>query len=174
MIEVDQRALDFPASQPVEGDLLADVLSRGRLPGEVALRYAIEIGAVLSRAHARGLVHGCLSPHTIAITTAGARVLQPPLTADGRSAPYYSPEQVRGEAAGERSDVFSFGAVLYEMASGKRAFAGTGGDLYHQILEEPPPPFNGKTEYHAAMEAVIAPRRVSTTWTCPCGSPLVT
>ncbi len=156
MIEVDHSALDFLTKQPVAGELLADVLARGRIPAEDALRYAIEIGGVLSRAHARGLVHGCLSPHTIAITGAGARVLQPPLTADGRSAPYYSPEQVRRETADERSDVFSYGAVLYEMVSGKRPFPGAGADLYHQILEMPPPSFNGKTKYHVALEAVIA------------------
>jgi len=156
VIQVEQSAVDFLSNQPVEGELLADVLARGRLSGEDALRYAVEIGTILNRAHTRGLVHGCLSPYTIAITGAGARVLRPALTSDGRSAPYCSPEQVRGEMPDVRSDIFSYGAVLYEMASGKRAFAGTGGDLYHQILEEPPPLFNGKTKFHIAMEGVIA------------------
>ena len=148
--------VDFLTRQPVEGELLADVLARGRLPGEDALRYAIEIGTILNRAHADGLVHGHLSPYTIAIASGGARILEPPATPDGRSAPYCSPEQVRGEEPDLRSDIFSYGAVLYEMASGKRAFDGTGDELHHQTPEEPPPAFNGKTKAHMAMEGVIA------------------
>ncbi|HEY2018760.1 MAG TPA: protein kinase, partial [Bryobacteraceae bacterium] len=153
---MDQSTLDFLSQQSVEGELLADVLARGRLPGEKALRHAIEIGVVLSRAHARGLVHGSISPYSIAVTAEGARLLQPSLTEDPRSAPYYSPERVRGEALDERSDIFSFGAVLYELASGRQPFSGTGEELFQNILELPPPLFNGKTKFHLAMEGVIA------------------
>jgi len=156
VIQVEQSAVDFLTNQPVEGELLADLLADGRLPGEATPRYAIEIGTILNRAHKFGLVHGCLSPYTIAITSDGARVLRPPLTSDGRSAAYCSPEQVRGDPPDARSDIFSFGAVLYEMISGKRAFSGTGGDLYHRILEEPPPLLNGQTRFHVAVQGVIA------------------
>jgi Tol biopolymer transport system component len=156
VIEVGHNSLDFLTNQPVEGELLADLLARGRLPGEDALRYAIEIGSALSCAHGRGLVHGSLSPFTIAVTASGARVLQPPQSADQQWAHYYSPEQVRGEQPDQRSDIFSFGAVLYEMASGKPAFSGSDGALYHAIRELSPPEFNAKTASRAAMDPVIS------------------
>lgn len=156
MTGVGQNSLDFLTNQPVEGELLADLLARGRLPGDYALRYAIEIGSVLNQAHGRGLVHGSLSPYTVAITASGARVLQPPSSSDRRWTHYYSPEQTRGDPPDQRSDIFSFGAVLYEMASGKPAFSGTGGALYHAIRELPPPELNAKTPNRAAMDPVIA------------------
>jgi len=154
---VENSQLDFLDNRPVEGESLADVLARGRLPADKALQYALDIGTQLNKAHVSGRIHGNLSPSAIVITPDGAaRIIQPGLSADVKSASYYSPEKVRGETPDERSDIFSFGAILFELASGKRAFSGSGGELYHQILEQPPASFNARDRYHIGMEAVIA------------------
>ena len=156
MTEVDRSELDFLTNEPLEGELLADRLARGPLPAEETLRYAIDIGSALHQAHASGLVHGRISPRWILITGTKAKILRPSPAIDVRSAPYRSPEQVRGEAPDSRSDVFSFGAVLYEMAAGKRAFPGTAETLSREILERPPAALNGKTPAYLALESVLA------------------
>ena len=111
--EVEPSKLDFLTNEPLAGESLADRLMRGPLPAEEALQYAIDIGRALHQAHAGGLVHGSLSPHSILIVGTKARILQPPQGLDVHSAPYRSPEQVRGELPDSRSDIFAFGAVLY-------------------------------------------------------------
>ncbi len=156
MIETGHSEVGFTGDEPVGGELLAERLARGRLAPEEALRYAIEIGAALSRAHSLGVVHGALSPYSVRIASTGARVLQPLPEYDERAAPYRSPEQVRGEAPDWRSDVFAYGALLYEMASGRRAFPGEGAELNGAILEQPPAGLTAKSAIHAAMEGVIA------------------
>src|ERR1039458_252003 len=156
VIEAGQSEVGFTGDEPVDGELLAERLAQGPLPPEEALRYAIEIGAALNWAHSRGMVHGGLSPFSVLITSTGARVLQPLAQFDDRAAPYRSPEQVRGEAPDWRSDVFAYGALLYEMASGRRAFAGEGAELNDAILEQPAAGLMAKSPIHAAMEGVIA------------------
>ena len=156
MIEVGQSEAGSTGDEPLGGDLLAEKLAQGPPPPEDALRYAIDIGAALNRAHSRGLVHGGLSPFSVLITSSGARVLQPLQEYDDRAAPYRSPEQVRGEPPDWRSDVFAYGALLYEMASGRRAFPGEGAELNEAILEQPAAGLMAKSPIHAAMEGVIA------------------
>jgi eukaryotic-like serine/threonine-protein kinase len=152
VIEVDLSQADFLTSERVEGERLSDRLARSRLSVGEAVRYAIEIGASLSGAHRRGQVHGKLSPHAIMITAGGVRILQP--AAEEDAAPYRSPEQVRGERADSRSDVFAFGAILYELATGARAFQGSGEELVREILEKTPPPANSPA--WNVMEPVIS------------------
>jgi Tol biopolymer transport system component len=156
VIEADHSEVRVNGDEAAGGELLAERLARGPLAPEEALRYAIEIGAALNRAHTRGMVHGALSPYSVRIDGAGARVLQPPPEFDERAAPYRSPEQVRGEAPDWRSDVFAYGALLYEMASGQRPFPGEGAQLNDAILEQPPAGLAAKSAIHAAMEGVIA------------------
>ena len=156
MIEAGQSEVGFAGDEPVGGELLAERLAQGPLPPEEALRYAIEIGAALNRAHLRGLVHGGLSPFSVRIASTGARILPPLGEHDERAAPYRSPEQVRGEAPDWRSDVFAYGALLYEMASGRQAFPGAGAELNDAILERPVAGLMAKSPIHAAMEGVIA------------------
>jgi Tol biopolymer transport system component len=156
VIEVGQIEVGFAGDEPVGGELLAERLAQGPLPPEEALRYAIEIGAALNRAHLRGLVHGGLSPFSVRIASTGARILPPLRAYDERAAPYRSPEQVRGEAPDWRSDVFAYGALLYEMASGRRAFPGEGAELNNAILEQPVAGLMAKSPVHTAMEGVIA------------------
>ena len=156
MIEADQSEVGFAGEELVGGELLAERLARGPLAPEETLRYAIEIGAALNRAHSLGMVHGGLSPYSVRIASTGARVLQPLRKYDERAAPYRSPEQVRGEAPDRRSDVFAYGALLYEMASGRRPFPGEGAELDEAILEQPPALLRARSPIHAAMEGVIA------------------
>ena len=117
---------DFLNHQPVEGTLLSEELAKGPLVADKAIDYAIKLGTALHQAHRRGLVHGAIAPKTIAITAEGISILTPPAARDLELAPYRSPEQVRGEPIDCRTDIFAYGAVLYELVSGRRAFAGEG------------------------------------------------
>jgi Tol biopolymer transport system component len=147
--------LDFLSNEAVSGELLSERLARGPVPREDALRYAIEIGSALGKVHLRGLVHGALSPLCIALASGGARILQAiPCPED--VAAYRAPEQVRGEEPDVRSDIFAYGALVYEIATGKRAFAGTGVELNRAILTESPPPLPAQSSTSAAIQAVVA------------------
>jgi eukaryotic-like serine/threonine-protein kinase len=136
--ELPEREIDILTGQPAHGELLADLLQAGPLAPELVLRCAIGIGKALGRVHDRGLVHGSLSPWSIAIGEHSAAILRP-RAQDTRAQAYRSPEQVRGEAPGWRSDIFAYGAVLYEMAAGRPAFAGEPDALRTAILNQSPP-----------------------------------
>ncbi len=156
MTQSGTQNLDFLDRQPVEGRLLADRLAEGPLPAEETLQRAIEIGSALNKAHARGLVHGSLSPHTICLTRQGAVVLAPPLHPGANTARYRAPEQVRGERPDSRADVFAFGAVLYEMAAGTPAFPGEGQQLNRSILNDPAPTLTLRSPVYDAIAGVVA------------------
>lgn len=134
---------DFLVMECVAGTSLAQKLETGPLPEKELLLIATQVAQALEEAHERGIVHRDLKPGNIVIAAKDrakvldfgiAKLLRPAgdtdptqsITAAHSGAgtlPYMSPEQLRGEAAGARSDIFSFGAVLYEMLTGKRAFA---------------------------------------------------
>jgi eukaryotic-like serine/threonine-protein kinase len=147
----------------VEGETLAERIQRGRLPIPEALNNARQITEALDAAHEKGIVHRDLKPANIKITEAGVvKVLDfglakvalvdgvtsqaPTRTSDGTRAgvllgtvPYMSPEQARGQAVDKRTDVWAFGCVLYEMLTGRSAFAGeTLSDTIAAILEREP------------------------------------
>ncbi len=127
---------DFISGEPADGYLLAERLAAGFVPLEQVLCWAAGIGRALHRAHTRQLVHGSLSPFSVALGPESISILDPSCPGvKERAAAYRAPEQVRGEAADWRSDIFSFGAVLYELAYGRRAFAGEGAQLEQAILE---------------------------------------
>jgi tetratricopeptide (TPR) repeat protein/TolB-like protein/predicted Ser/Thr protein kinase len=161
--EIDGVA--FIAMELIRGEKLSDVLSRGPLPPKHAIDLAIEIGEGLGRAHDKGLIHRDLKPANVMITEDGhakvidfglAKVLEPvtqdastasvrgPRTDSGvilGTAAYMSPEQARGLRVDPRSDIFSFGVMLYEMLTGRAAFqGGTSLDTMHAILTLPMPP----------------------------------
>jgi len=147
----------------LEGETLRERLSRGPLPVSKAIELAVQVCHALSTAHARGVVHRDLKPENLFLAReGGAKLLDfglaklHELPDDGSEMPtasateagrwvgtpgYISPEQLNGERADERSDVFAFGAVLYEMLSGQRAFRGSSrADTLSAILERDPPP----------------------------------
>jgi Tol biopolymer transport system component len=154
--EVTILGQDFLNHQPVEGTLLSSELAKGPPAADRALDYAIKLGMALHQAHMRGLVHGGIAPKTIAITAEGISILTPPAEGDAELAAYRSPEQVLGKPIDWRTDNFAYGAVLYEMVCGRRAFAGEGRELDQAIISGPPPSVLAKSPVHAAMEGVIA------------------
>jgi serine/threonine protein kinase len=149
----------------LEGQTLADRLVRGPLSATDVLRYAVELADALDHAHRCGLIHRDLKPGNVMLTKTGAKLLdfglsrrQPtpdllalstlasaeaPLTAAGTvlgTYPYMAPEQLTGREADVRSDVFAFGAIIYEMATGRRAFEGTtAATVIGAILHTDPP-----------------------------------
>jgi hypothetical protein len=154
----------YVVSELLEGETLRDRLRGGAIAVRKTLEYALQIAHGLAAAHEKGIVHRDLKPENIFITKDGrAKILDfglakltQPESGDHTAMPtmtqateagvvlgtagYMSPEQVRGTAVDARSDIFSFGAILYEMISGKRAFhRETSADTMSAILKEDPP-----------------------------------
>ena len=178
------RGADVPylVMELVDGETLAARLTHGPLPIDQALTIASEIAEALAAAHAVGVVHRDIKPANIMLASGGAKLLdfglarlRPRLIIDGspagasdelRSAhtgiigtlPYMAPEQLRGAEADARTDLFAFGAVLYEMLTGSRAFdAQSGTDLVNAILEREPPAISTRQpRTPAALERLIA------------------
>jgi len=143
-----QDDTDFLVMEYLEGETLADRLAKGPLPLDNGLRYAIQIADALGKAHGAGIVHRDLKPSNIMLTPAGAKLLdfglakptRPALGTELAQLPtmssltergtilgtfqYMAPEQLEGRAADARTDLFAFGAVVYEMLTGKKAFEG--------------------------------------------------
>ncbi len=148
-----QDGVRYLVMELLEGETLAERLRRGPLPMEQVLRYGAEIATGLQAAHRCGVVHRDLKPGNIMLTKSGAKLMDfglakgmtppkplsaeltatltsshpTPLTQQGTivgTFQYMAPEQVEGKEADARSDIFSLGAVLYEMVCGKRAFEG--------------------------------------------------
>jgi serine/threonine protein kinase len=134
----------------IEGETLAARLERGALPTEELFDIGIQIARALANAHAAGIVYLDLKPANIVLTKTGAKLvdfaLAQPLTEEGAlvgTLPYMSPERLEGKEADARSDLFALGAVLYEMATGVRAFEGTSqASLIAAILREHPRPIH--------------------------------
>ena len=156
MIDVGAHELEFLSNEPVDGERLTDRLAEGSLPPEEALRISLEVGAVLHRAHSSGQVHGRVSPAAVLLTAGGVRVLQPQCVDAELANPYRAPEQVRGSQGDWRSDIFSYGALMYELVSGRRPFPGGGAELDEAIVRRPAAALNAKKPIHAAMEGAIA------------------
>src|SRR5437763_10352806 len=140
---------DFFSQQPLSGETLSERMARSPLGSEEALRLAIEIGALVNHAHSNNQVHGSLSPSSILVVEGRARLIQPNPSPAERAA-YRAPEEVRGQRADARSDIFAYGAVLYELATGRRAFPGDGAILTQSILQSPPAPVMTKSSAYIA------------------------
>src|SRR5580700_1587715 len=162
------NGIHYIVSELLEGETLrARIVSSG-MPARKAIELAIQFANGLAAAHDQDIVHRDLKPENIFITRDGRlKILDfglaklrrphgPAETIDGvtmaatsvgqvlGTVGYMSPEQVRGEAADHRSDIFSFGSILYEMVSGQRAFKrNTGAETMTAILNEDPPEFAG-------------------------------
>jgi eukaryotic-like serine/threonine-protein kinase len=167
-----QDGIDFLVMEFLEGETLAERLRKGPLPTEQVLRYGIEICEGLERAHKSGVIHRDLKPGNVILTKTGAKLMDfglakaiptaapassltmtvshpsadQPLTAQGTivgTFQYMAPEQIEGREADARSDIFALGAVLYEMATGKRAFSGKSqASIVAAILASDPPPIS--------------------------------
>lgn len=155
MNDLPERGIDLLTGQPVHGRLLAELLVAGRLAPDAVLRHAVCIGKALGRAHDRGLVHGSLSPWSIVIGEHCAIILQP-VALDAHAQSYTAPEQIRGRRPDARSDMFAYGALLYEMAAGEPAFAGDPGVARAAILHRPPPALTAVSPALAAIAPAIA------------------
>jgi Tol biopolymer transport system component len=163
----EQDGTVFLVMEHLEGQTLAERLEKGSLPTDQVLRYGTEIADALDKAHRQGIVHRDLKPGNIMLTKAGAKLLdfglaklnwiegapadvsklatrEKPLTGDGTmlgTFQYMAPEQLEGKPADVRTDLFALGSLLYEMATGHRAFeAKSQASLIVAILEHEPPP----------------------------------
>jgi len=162
----NQDGVEYLVMEYLEGETLAARLARGALPAEQVLRYGIEIADALDKAHRQGIVHRDLKPGNLMITKSGvklldfglAKVMAPETPAQLTSIPtqaspvtqagavvgtyqYMSPEQLEGREADARTDIFALGAVLYEMATGRKAFTGaTQATVISAILRDDPKP----------------------------------
>ena len=165
-----QDATGYLVMELVEGQTLAQRLLKGPLPIEQVLQYAIEIAGALDKAHRSGITHRDLKPGNIMLTKSGVKLLdfglakltrdaavttntvttlpsaERAITAEGSiigTLQYMAPEQLEGAEADARTDIFSFGVVVYEMATGKKAFEGKSqASLIAKILEIDPPPIS--------------------------------
>ena len=180
-----QDGVDFLVMEYLEGETLAARLARQRLPIDEVLRYATEIVEALAEAHRHGIVHRDLKPSNVILTKTGVKLLdfglaklQPGVSGPGRSGstlaatrenpltdegsilgtwPYMAPEQLGGKEADARTDIFAFGAMLYEMATGTRAFEGDShASLIAAILERDPAPLTDRRQAApAALDRIV-------------------
>src|SRR2546422_6389589 len=149
----NQDGVEYLVMEFLEGETLADRLLKGPLPTEQTLRYGIEMADALDKAHRQGIVHRDLKPGNVMLTKSGVKLLDfglakavgpvsqqsgltslptmahaQNLTQEGTilgTFQYMAPEQLEGKEADARTDIFAFGAVLHEMATGMKAFSGT-------------------------------------------------
>jgi eukaryotic-like serine/threonine-protein kinase len=162
----EHEGREYLVMELLDGETLSTRLARGALPLDQVLKWGIEIALALDKAHRHGIVHRDLKPGNIMLTSSGVKLLDfglakpttPVFPASVESATmsgpdamtvqgtilgtlqYMAPEQLEGRAADERSDIFAFGAVLYEMATGKAAFAAaSSAAIVSAIMHSEPP-----------------------------------
>jgi Tol biopolymer transport system component len=160
-----EQNTEYLVMELLEGETLSQRLTRGALSLPLALRYGIEIADALDKAHRQGIVHRDLKPANVMLTKSGVKLLdfglakamapatpassltalptQQNLTQEGTilgTFQYMAPEQLEGKDADARTDIFALGCVLYEMASGRKAFSGvTTASLITAIMSAEPP-----------------------------------
>ena len=164
-----QNGTDYLVMEYLEGETLAERLKKGPLPLNQVLQYALEISDALDKAHRKGITHRDLKPGNIMLTKSGTKLLDfglaklrgpqaavanlsalptegNSITAQGTivgTLQFMAPEQLEGKEVDARTDIFAFGVVVYEMATGKKAFEGkTQASLIAKILETDPPPMS--------------------------------
>jgi serine/threonine protein kinase len=174
-----QNGVDFMVMELVAGRTLDQLIRAGELPVNVALKYAIQIAEALAHAHGAGIIHRDLKPSNIIVEHSGlVKVLDfglaklaGPATAQSEAATvatmpgmivgtaaYMSPEQAEGKPADSRSDVFSFGSVLYEMLTGKRAFEGqSNAALLAAVMRDDPRPVSAvRRDIPSEIRSIVA------------------
>ena len=176
----NHEGTDFLVMELLEGQTLRERLAKGPLPVSELLRIAREIASALNAAHRAGMVHRDLKPGNVMLTKTGVKLLDfglarpvhgarttdgtviegPDLTQPGTvvgTVQYMSPEQLEGREADVRSDVFAFGSVLYEMATGRKAFEGASGPtIMSAILSGRTPRFpDGRRDLPKRLEDLV-------------------
>jgi Tol biopolymer transport system component len=182
-----ENGVDYLVVEYLEGQTLAERLVKGPLPLEQALTFATEMADALDAAHRKGIVHRDLKPANVMVTKAGTKLLDfgiakapflkteavaglrlatsspEPSTLTGEGAllgtvQYMAPEQLEGRDADARSDIFSFGCVLFEMLTGRRAFDGeTQASLIVAVLDRDPPRVSSLQKFAPpALDRVVA------------------
>jgi serine/threonine protein kinase/tetratricopeptide (TPR) repeat protein len=176
----EHEGIEFLVMELLEGETLAQRLDRGPLPLDEALKYAIEIADALDKAHRLGVTHRDMKPGNIMITKSGIKLLDfglAKLTQPENVAPfssssptkltaehtilgtlqYMAPEQLDGKEADVRTDIFAFGAILYETIAGERAFQGTtNASLIAAILSSQPLPISSfRPETQPALDFTV-------------------
>src|ERR1700693_6309860 len=176
---------EYLVMELLEGETLSDRLVQGPVPLAVKLRYGTGIGDALDKAHRQGIVHSGLKPGNVMLTKSGVKLLDfglakamvpaqpqsaltsgptvagaPNVTQEGTilgTFQYMAPEQLEGKEADGRTDIFAFGAVLYEMATGKLAFSGASrASLISAIMQNDPPPVSSiRPMTPAALDRVV-------------------
>jgi Tol biopolymer transport system component len=174
------EGVHFIVSELLEGETLRQRIMLGALPSRKAIELAVQLANGLAAAHEKGIVHRDLKPENVFLTRSGrlkildfglAKLRSPHgdgETLDGETvqtsagqvlgtAGYMSPEQVKGEPADHRSDIFSFGSILYEMVSGERAFKrSTSAETMTAILNDDPPELSSRTTSIApALDRIV-------------------
>jgi serine/threonine protein kinase len=160
-----QNGIEYLVMEHLEGETLAGRLKKGPLPTDQVLQYAIQITDALDTAHKHAVIHRDLKPGNIMLTKTGAKLLDfglakvraaeavagmtaaptqtTPLTGEGTilgTLQYMAPEQLEGKEADARTDIFALGAVIYEMATGRKAFEGKSqASLISAIMTAEPP-----------------------------------
>ncbi len=164
-----QDDIDFLVMEYLEGETLAQRLQKGALPIQQVLQYAIEIADALDKAHRKGVTHRDLKPGNIMLTKSGTKLLdfglaklkqeaapaipdsqlptmKSAITGEGTilgTLQYMAPEQLEAKEADVRTDIFAFGVVVYEMATGKKAFAGKSqASVISAIMSSDPQPIS--------------------------------
>jgi eukaryotic-like serine/threonine-protein kinase len=184
--DIGTSPVPFLVMELLEGETLHQRLAHGRLDASALLEIALALADALATAHARGIVHRDLKPANIVLTPRGPKILdfglarisetvaqadldvtgfptlsgQTPLTDAGvtvGTVTYMSPEQLRGDALDARTDLFSLGLVLYEMATGRRAFSGTTSAVTSAAIlhEQPTAPRELQPDVPARFEQAI-------------------
>jgi serine/threonine protein kinase len=195
----DEAGVRFLTMAYVQGKTLAELIPRGGLPLATCLKLAVSLGDGLRAAHERGIVHRDLKPGNVMVDSTsrlrildfglakqqaalvsqissqlGTATMSPVMTREGSilgTYPYMSPEQAEGKPTDARSDIFSFGVVLYEMTAGERPFQGeTPAALVSSILKDRPRPL---VELRPELPAPLGDRRAvpgeGPRWALPIG-----
>jgi serine/threonine protein kinase len=174
--------IDYLVMEYLEGETLSDRLQRGPLEVAETLDVAVQVADALDAAHRQGLIHRDLKPGNIMLTRSGAKLLDfglaklqgthdsahvekaetqtNPLTEPGTlvgTVQYMSPEQLESQATDARSDLFSFGAVVYEMLTGERAFPGDSrpGVIASILKEQPLPPADANPDVSQNLDRLV-------------------
>ena len=175
----NQDGIEFLVMEYLDGETLASRLQRGPMVLQECLKHAIELAGALDAAHRHGITHRDLKPGNIMLSKSGLKLMdfglarhsRPPAESDATLAAtltqegtvlgtpqYMAPEQVKGSEADARSDIFSFGATLYEMVTGAKAFPGSNPhSIAAAILEKQPERITAlRPEAPASVERLIA------------------